>query len=102
MAFDYSQELMNNYEKLLEIDKEYDVIIYAGEDEVEIYAYSLILCIRFIYCGRINLTELQGPEILNLLIAVDELNVQILIQCIQDYLVNYHYDFLQQNSMEIL
>ncbi|GBC17620.1 BTB/POZ domain-containing protein [Rhizophagus irregularis DAOM 181602=DAOM 197198] len=139
MAFDYSQELMNDYEKLLEIDKGYDVIIYAGEDEVEIYAHSLILCIRsqyfraafsnewankkdgkfilnkpnispqiltiilrFIYCGRINLTELQGSEILNLLIAVDELNVQILIQCIQDYLINYHYDFLQQNSMEIL
>ncbi|GET65595.1 BTB/POZ protein [Rhizophagus irregularis DAOM 181602=DAOM 197198] len=31
----------------------------------------LTIILRFIYCGRINLTELQGPEILKLLIAVD-------------------------------
>ncbi|CAB4377961.1 unnamed protein product [Rhizophagus irregularis] len=139
MSYEYSQELMNDYEKLLEIDKGYDVIIYAGEDEVEIHAHSLILCIRsqyfyaafsnkwankkdgkfvlnkpnispqilniilrFIYCGKIDLTKLQGQEILNLLIAVDELNVQTLIQSIQDYLINYQYDFLQQNSIEIV
>jgi hypothetical protein len=49
MTFEYSQELINDYEKLLEIDKGYDVIIYAGEDEVEIRAHSLILCIRSQY-----------------------------------------------------
>jgi hypothetical protein len=49
MAFEYTQELMNDYEKLFEIDKGYDVIIYAGEDKVEIRAHSLILCIRSQY-----------------------------------------------------
>jgi hypothetical protein len=51
MSFDYSQELMNDYEKLLEVDKGYDVIIYAGEDEnaKEIRAHSIILCIRSEY-----------------------------------------------------
>ena len=51
MAFEYSQELVNDYEKLLEIDKGYDVIIYAGEDDnaKEIHAHSLILCIRSQY-----------------------------------------------------
>jgi hypothetical protein len=48
------------------------------------------------------LTKLQGTEVLNLLIAVDELNIQTLIQCIQEYLINYQHDFLQQNSVEIL
>ena len=51
MTFEYSQELINDYEKLLEIDKGYDVIIYAGENEnaKEIRAHSLILCIRSQY-----------------------------------------------------
>ncbi|GES72875.1 BTB/POZ domain-containing protein [Rhizophagus clarus] len=139
MTFDYSKELINDYEKLIENDRGYDVIIYAGEDKVEIRAHSLILCIRsqyfrsafsnkwankedgkfifnkpnispqileiilrFIYCGKIDLTILQGPEILKLLIAVDELNVQTLIQCIQEYLINHKYEFLQQSSVEIL
>jgi hypothetical protein len=51
MSFEYSQELINDYEKLLENDKGHDVIIYAGQDEnVEgIYAHSLILCTRCQY-----------------------------------------------------
>jgi hypothetical protein len=51
MSFEYPQEISNDYEKLLKIEKEYDVIIYAGENEnlKEIYAHSLILCIRSQY-----------------------------------------------------
>ena len=51
MTFKYSQELINDYEKLLEIDKGYDVIIYVGEDDnaKEIHAHSPILCIRSQY-----------------------------------------------------
>lgn len=43
-----SQELINDYERLLEVDEEYDVIIYAGEDEnmKKIRAHSLILRAR--------------------------------------------------------
>ncbi|GBB87677.1 hypothetical protein RclHR1_14160003 [Rhizophagus clarus] len=141
MSFEYFQEVSNDYEKLLEINKECDVIIYAGEDEnlKEIRAHSLILCtrsqyfravlsnewankkdgkfifkkpnispqvfkiiIRFIYCGKIDLTKLQGPELLNLLIAVDELNIQTLIFCIQEYLINHQYEYLRLNPIEIL
>ena len=51
MTFEYFQELINDYEKLLETDDGYDVIIYAGEDEniKEIRAHSLILCTRSQY-----------------------------------------------------
>lgn len=43
-----SQELINDYERLLEVGEGYDVIIYAGENEnmKEIRAHSLILRAR--------------------------------------------------------
>jgi hypothetical protein len=48
------------------------------------------------------LTNLQRPELLDLLIAADELNIQTLISHIQGYLIHYRYEFLQQNPAEIL
>ncbi|GBB93007.1 hypothetical protein RclHR1_00210003 [Rhizophagus clarus] len=60
------------------------------------------IILRFIYCGRIDLTNLQGPEIVKLLIAVDELNIQTLVTCIQKHLINDNHEFLQKNFMEIL
>src|SRR5436853_4949854 len=47
----YWQELVNDYEKLFETGKGYDVIIYAGENEdvEEIHAHSTILCARSQY-----------------------------------------------------
>ncbi|GBC08557.1 hypothetical protein RclHR1_08210002 [Rhizophagus clarus] len=141
MTFEYSHELVNDFEKLFMTEKGYDVIIYAGDNEniKEFHAHSVILCtrsqyfctalsnewakkqdgkfifkkpnispklfnivLRFIYCTKIDLTELQGSEVLNLLIVVDELNIQSLITCIQDYLVKHQEGFLQQNPTEIL
>ncbi|RIA80112.1 hypothetical protein C1645_882344 [Glomus cerebriforme] len=141
MSFEYSQELSNDYEILLETDKEYDVIIYAGDDEnvEEMHALSNILRIRsqyfrtafsnelidkkdgkyicnlpkispqffkiilrFIYCGKIDLTKLQGSDILNFLMAVDELKIQTLVNCVQEYLIKHHSEFLQQNPIKIL
>src|SRR6266498_1929445 len=51
MSFEYSQELANDYEKLLEDDEGYDVIIHAGENEnvKEIHAHSNILRIKSQY-----------------------------------------------------
>ncbi|EXX76916.1 hypothetical protein GLOIN_2v1872262 [Rhizophagus irregularis DAOM 181602=DAOM 197198] len=60
------------------------------------------MIIRFIYCGRIDLEQLQGPEILKLLVAVDELRIQTLIDHIQEYLVEHQYEFLQQDPIEII
>jgi hypothetical protein len=57
---------------------------------------------RFIYCGKIDLRKLQGPVILKLLIAVDEIGVQTLVSHIQEYLINHQYEFLQQNPIGIL
>ncbi len=51
MSIEPPQEVINDYEKLLETEEGYDVIIYAGEDEnvKEIYAHSLILRTRSQY-----------------------------------------------------
>jgi hypothetical protein len=44
MAFESSQDVVNDYEKLFEIGEDYNVIIYAGENEnvKEIHAHSNI------------------------------------------------------------
>ena len=51
MPLESSQEVINDYEKLFESDEEYDVIIYAGENEnvKEIHAHSIILRSRSQY-----------------------------------------------------
>jgi hypothetical protein len=48
------------------------------------------------------LTKLQGPDILKLLIAVDEINIQTLINYIQEYLIKQQNEFLQENPIEML
>src|SRR3954454_20644183 len=67
-----------------------------------IYLVIYFLLFRYIYCGKINLTSLQGSDILKLLIAVDELNIQTLIPFIQEYLIKHQLEYLQQNSVETL
>ncbi|RGB38434.1 hypothetical protein C1646_740584 [Rhizophagus diaphanus] len=62
----------------------------------------LKIILRFIYCGKVDLTNLQGPDVLKLLIAVDEFKIQTLILCIQEYLTKHRHEFLQQNPIEIL
>jgi len=48
------------------------------------------------------LKNLQGPDVLKLLIAVDELNIQQLISHIQEYLIKHQTEFLHQNPTGIL
>jgi len=62
----------------------------------------LIILFRFIYCGKIDLSKLQGPDILKLLIAIDELDIQSLILHVQECLVDHLVELLRQSSTEIL
>ncbi|GET65910.1 hypothetical protein GLOIN_2v1176608 [Rhizophagus irregularis DAOM 181602=DAOM 197198] len=64
------------------------------------HLFDIIL--RFIYCGNIELKNLQGLDVLKLLIDVDELNVQQLISHIQEYLIEHQTEFLHQNPTGIL
>src|SRR5205823_4739514 len=58
--------------------------------------------IRFIYCGNVELKNLQGSDILKLLIAVDKLNIHPLISHIQEFLIEHQTEFLHQNPTGIL
>ncbi|GBB97137.1 hypothetical protein RclHR1_29230003 [Rhizophagus clarus] len=139
MNFASHGNVANDYEKLLNSNEGNDVIIYAGNDDREIHAHSLVLrtrsqyfctkfsaesfdrrnetfifnlptvsyqsfnmILRFIYCGKIDLDQLGGPDILRLLISVDEINIQILINYIQEYLIKDRDGCIQANSIEIL
>ena len=66
------------------------------------FNYCIKNITRFIYCGNIELRNLQGPEVLKLLIAVDELNIQSLISHIQEFLIDHQTEFLHQNPTGIL
>ena len=46
--------------------------------------------------------NLQGPDVLKLLMAVDELNIQQLISYIQEFLIEHQAEFLNQNPTGIL
>ncbi|RGB36868.1 hypothetical protein C1646_757556 [Rhizophagus diaphanus] len=130
MSSKFLEELSNDYEKLFEIEIGYDVIIYSGEEPniKEIHAHSNILSfsnewaekqdgkiyfkksnisphlfdiiLRFIYSRNIELKNLQGPDVLKLLIAVDELNIHQLISHIQEYLIEHQTEFLHQNPSD--
>ncbi|RGB30647.1 TLD-domain-containing protein [Rhizophagus diaphanus] len=79
MAFDYSQELMNDYENYLKSIKDmmsqYFRAAFSNEwankkdgnfilNKPNISPQILTIILRFIYCGRINLTELQEEFLL--------------------------------------
>ncbi len=46
--------------------------------------------------------NLQGPDVLKLLIAVDELNIHSLVSYIEEFLIEHHVKFLHQNPTGIL
>ncbi|GBB91716.1 hypothetical protein RclHR1_19090003 [Rhizophagus clarus] len=64
------------------------------------YLFDIIL--RFIYCEDIELKNLQGLDVLNLLIAVDELSIHQLISHIHEYFIKHHNEFLRQTPTDIL
>lgn len=49
MYFEYCQEVADDFEKVLESDEEYDVIIYAGEDMKALHAHLFVLRTRSQY-----------------------------------------------------
>ncbi|GBC01279.1 hypothetical protein RclHR1_04120009 [Rhizophagus clarus] len=57
--------------------------------------------IRFLYCGQIDLTTENGPNIKKLLLSVNELEMHSLSDHIQEYLINNHKEFVQNNLIEL-
>ena len=137
MSYERWQEVINDYEKLLETGEGCDVIINCQDEDVK--AHSIILrtrsqyfrrelsrenvekrngnfilkkpdvppqyltiILRYIYCEKIDLTILQGRDILNLLKFVLVFDIQSLIPSIKDHLIKHQTEFLRQSPAEIL
>ncbi|RIA94912.1 hypothetical protein C1645_873155 [Glomus cerebriforme] len=60
------------------------------------------IILRFIYCGNIELKNLQGSDVLKLLLAVDELNIHSLLSHIQEFLIKHQTEFLHEDPTDIL
>ncbi|GBB89308.1 hypothetical protein RclHR1_00160024 [Rhizophagus clarus] len=101
-----------------------------GLNQKEIYAHSAILCcqssffdtefkngnytfripnisphifeavLRYLYCGHMDLNSKDGPDILKLLVAADELSLHTLSEYIQDF-VNENQLYLFHDQKEI-
>ncbi|RHZ88767.1 hypothetical protein Glove_21g334 [Diversispora epigaea] len=67
-----------------------------------ISAPVLKLILKWVYCGVVDLREYDGPEILKILIASDELELQKLIDFIQKFLFDNRDDFLRQDPVGML
>jgi hypothetical protein len=137
MSYENCQEVINDFENLLETGEGHDVIIYAGQYEKvkAIRAHLIILntrsqyfrtelskeniekkdgkyilrnpdishrffllILRYIYCGKIDLSKLQSLDTLTLLNNVEVFNIKSLTTCIRDHLAKNQYEFLQQNE----
>ena len=56
----------------------------------------------YMYCGSVNLTNLQSHEILNLLLPSDEPELQPLVTHIQEILIKNHHNFIIKNVIETI
>ncbi|CAB4397394.1 unnamed protein product [Rhizophagus irregularis] len=73
------------------VDKNNGMFIFSKRN-IDLQVFKIIL--KFIYCGNVKLTDLQGPEILKIIIGSEEFNVQ--------QLINYAKKFLNENKLKFL
>src|ERR1051325_6057610 len=77
-----------------------DGIIIFKKPNISPEVFELIL--KYLYNGTINFDEQNGAQILKLLIATDELNLQKLNDHVQAYLIDNQAEFLRNELVEIL
>ncbi|GBB91868.1 hypothetical protein RclHR1_01930010 [Rhizophagus clarus] len=80
--------------------KENDGKFILEKPNISPQLFDIIL--RFIYCGKIELKNLPGLDVLHLLMAADELNIQPLISYIQEFLIENGTEILLENPINIL
>ncbi|GET01071.1 BTB/POZ protein [Rhizophagus clarus] len=104
MSSKFWAELSNNYENSLKQKSDMMLLFMPEKNKIKpnISPQLFNIILRFIYCGNIELKNLQGPDVLKLLIAVDELSIHSLISHIQEFLIEHQTEFLHQNPTEVL
>ncbi|PKY53581.1 hypothetical protein RhiirA4_447662 [Rhizophagus irregularis] len=86
-------------------------IIKTSSIKVQLINYNILkkslkkgkyLMRRYIYTGELDLTKQLCEDILELLIASDELLLEELVEYLQEYLIQQQKNWVQQNSVFIL
>src|SRR5581483_11371633 len=60
------------------------------------------IILKYLYTGLVNFDKKNGAQILKLLIASDELNLQKLSDHIQTYLIDNQAEYLRNDPVDIL
>ncbi|RGB24645.1 hypothetical protein C1646_803811 [Rhizophagus diaphanus] len=72
-------------------------------EKPNISPYILEIIIRHLYCGQLNLKVMNGPDILKLLVAIEELGLDgVLSEYIQEFLIEDQNKFSQDDCIELL
>ncbi|CAG8489486.1 3538_t:CDS:2 [Funneliformis mosseae] len=102
--FEFYPGLSQHFSQLLNDNDDYDIIIKVGAntDAKEFRAHSLILKAHICYTGILNLNKQIGNDILELLVASDELMIEELINFINEHLFGKQNEWLQQNIVKVL
>ncbi|GBB92940.1 hypothetical protein RclHR1_02090004 [Rhizophagus clarus] len=108
MTLNFHSNLSKDLSLILNNSDDYNVIIQVGknQDVKEIPAHSVILRARSPYLkahSRLNgLQKRLCEDILELLIASDELLLEELVEYLQEYLIKQQNNWVQQNSVFVL
>ncbi|EXX61738.1 uncharacterized protein OCT59_006028 [Rhizophagus irregularis] len=81
------------------ITKRNDMIVF-NKPNITPLIFDMVL--KYIYTGELNLKKYSGENILELLIASDELILEELFEHIQDYLINNQTSWIQENFVLVL
>ncbi|CAG8518410.1 4484_t:CDS:2 [Ambispora gerdemannii] len=80
--------------------REHDGKFILEKPNVSPETFEIIL--KFLYSGRIELNQHEGTEILKLLVAVDELQLDDLLAYIQNYLIEKKTEWICEDPVKIL
>ncbi|RIA94057.1 hypothetical protein C1645_803730 [Glomus cerebriforme] len=58
--------------------------------------------IKYLYTGQINITNKSGIELLDIMIASDDLELNTITKLVEDFLIGNHQRYLRNSSIEIL
>ncbi|CAI2181860.1 16198_t:CDS:2 [Funneliformis geosporum] len=85
------------------ITKKNDMIVY-NKPNITPVVFDMIIMYEYgyMYTGELDLSEQSGEDIFELLIASDELLLEELFKHVQDYLIEKHTSWIQQNFALVL
>ncbi|CAG8573550.1 2880_t:CDS:2 [Paraglomus occultum] len=81
------------------LKKKNDCYVFE-KTNIEADIFEIIL--RYLYTGEVNIEKCDGSQILKLLVATDELNLDNLLQFAQSYLIKSRASFIVEQPVRVL